>query len=128
MVDEHPDARVLLHVAFPERYTTVEEHWVMHVLSCPHCMEDILNMREMAHITSALHQENADEESSPYTRLAYEGGGAAAAPVASAACNGERDEATSYLDAEDDMDWSGLFAETGDEASEPFDVANPDME
>ncbi len=130
MSDEHPDVRVLLHVAFPERYAAVEERWLMHVLTCPQCMEDILHMREMEHITSALSQEDESKESAPYaprSPFVYDGGGAAA-PVASAAFNGDSGEAANYLDQDGDMEWPGFFDESGDEPPDTYDGADTDME
>lgn len=58
MNDNHPDDRVLLYLAFPKPDRKVDEVWAKHVLSCPQCMNDILNMRALAEIISSFDDED----------------------------------------------------------------------
>ncbi len=54
MKSEHADEITLLRLAFPKEGVAVSEYWAQHVLHCPQCSEDILNMREMSAIFNYL--------------------------------------------------------------------------
>ena len=57
---EHPDEITLLRLAFPRDGVNVSAYWAHHVLHCPQCSADILNMREMAAIFEDLKEESQE--------------------------------------------------------------------
>lgn len=57
---EHPDEITLLRLAFPRDGANVSAYWAHHVLHCPQCSADILNMREMAAIFEDLKEESQE--------------------------------------------------------------------
>ena len=69
MNSEHPDEITLLRLAFPRDGMEVSAHWAHHVLHCPQCASDILNMREMATIFGSLEEERPKASAYPGRRM-----------------------------------------------------------
>ena len=135
MVMIHPDKITLLHLAFPKPGRPVDERWCLHVLSCPKCMDDIVNMREMAQ----LMEEIRSEESTSDTENAGKGAplygeygataGASYGPAAAAATGTGGDSMMSlveeYLDSDELGDVHFLDDEEEEHDVEP-DVPESD--
>lgn len=119
----HPSDIDLLAVAFPKRGRKVDESVVMHVLCCPHCMENVMNMREMDAIMSESNSADSEfvheeiNKTTPYHPVYNNDVVASHMPVAAAA---ESSEQSSFIQTYLDSDENGASYSESEEDDADF--------